>query len=152
MSEQLFADSVVSGFDGEGCDRPAKTGLARFLPDSTTWVTLVSVISFAILTTGCVSTAGIDAKSVPTPIEAQWWKAFADPQLDALVDRALAASPSPDLARDRIERAAAQTVVFDAGRRDAVLPPPDEAPPRPGAHNQPALAAAGPGAAVAAPR
>lgn len=36
---------------------------------------------------------------------AQWWKSLGDPQLDALIDQALRASPSIRLARARVERA-----------------------------------------------
>jgi NodT family efflux transporter outer membrane factor (OMF) lipoprotein len=36
---------------------------------------------------------------------AQWWKAFGDPQLDALIDRALADSPSMDIAGARVRLA-----------------------------------------------
>ena len=69
MSEQPFGDSMVSSFGpgsgAETCDCPVKSGLARFLPDSMTLVTLASVISFAILVTGCVNTAGIVPKAEP---------------------------------------------------------------------------------------
>ena len=98
MSEQTFGDDRVSDFGpgsgAETCDRQPKTGLARFLPDSTTLVTLASVISFAILVTGCVGTAGIvpkagplaaaavgiDARSAPVALDAQWWRSFGDVQ------------------------------------------------------------------------
>ncbi|MFD0666487.1 efflux transporter outer membrane subunit [Ramlibacter sp. MAHUQ-53] len=57
------------------------------------------------------------AASVPA-IEAQWWRAFGDPQLDALVDQALAGHPSLRVARSRLARAQAVTGVADA----ALLP------------------------------
>lgn len=36
-----------------------------------------------------------------------WWRAFADPQLDALIERALADAPSMQLARARLRQAVA---------------------------------------------
>jgi NodT family efflux transporter outer membrane factor (OMF) lipoprotein len=47
---------------------------------------------------------GAAATTAPT-IAAQWWKAFGDPQLDQLVDQALANSPSLRVAQARLERA-----------------------------------------------
>jgi len=43
-----------------------------------------------------------------------WWKAYGDAQLDALVDEALAGSPSIAVARARLERARAQAQVSGA--------------------------------------
>ncbi|MGA0612633.1 efflux transporter outer membrane subunit [Caldimonas sp. KR1-144] len=45
---------------------------------------------------------------------ADWWKAWRDPQLDALVERALADSPSLRLAQSRLARAAASREGVDA--------------------------------------
>jgi len=45
---------------------------------------------------------------------AQWWHRFADPQLDGLIDRALAQAPSLAVARARIEAAQAQARLVDA--------------------------------------
>ena len=44
-----------------------------------------------------------------------WWRSYGDPQLDALVDEALAGSPSLEIAQARLRAAQAQTVVA-AGR------------------------------------
>lgn len=52
--------------------------------------------------------AGLQA-SRSQELKADWWTAFNDPQLDALVARALAESPSLVAARARIARAAAAT-------------------------------------------
>jgi NodT family efflux transporter outer membrane factor (OMF) lipoprotein len=50
--------------------------------------------------------------AAPTPaIQDAWWKAFGDPQLDALVDRALAGSPSLAVAISRMHEAQAQLSV-----------------------------------------
>ncbi|HVP09548.1 MAG TPA: efflux transporter outer membrane subunit [Burkholderiales bacterium] len=46
----------------------------------------------------------------------QWWKALGDPQLDRLVDEALAASPSMRLARARVSRALALAEAAGAPR------------------------------------
>ena len=52
--------------------------------------------------------AGLNA-SRSQELKADWWTAFNDPQLDALITRALAESPSLAAARARIARAAAAT-------------------------------------------
>lgn len=43
-----------------------------------------------------------------TPIERDWWRAFGDPQLDALVDRALVNNPDLGVAAARVREARAQ--------------------------------------------
>lgn len=50
----------------------------------------------------------------------QWWKALGDPQLDRLVDEALAASPSIRLARARVSRALALAEAAGAPRTPQV--------------------------------
>ncbi|SEL06844.1 efflux transporter, outer membrane factor (OMF) lipoprotein, NodT family [Roseateles sp. YR242] len=50
-------------------------------------------------------------------VDQQWWKSFGDAQLDALVDQAMAQSPSLALARARIARAAAMTENAQANER-----------------------------------
>ncbi|HSM95029.1 MAG TPA: efflux transporter outer membrane subunit [Rhizomicrobium sp.] len=53
--------------------------------------------------------------AAPTPaIGDAWWKAFGDPQLDALVDRALAGSPTLQIALARMREAQAQLSVSRA--------------------------------------
>jgi NodT family efflux transporter outer membrane factor (OMF) lipoprotein len=47
---------------------------------------------------------------------ADWWKGFADPQLDALVDEALAGSPSLRSARARVDKAMALALAAGAAR------------------------------------
>jgi len=56
------------------------------------------------------------APGVPA-VDAQWWKAFGDPQLDALVAQALADSPSLRIAQARLARANAVTEVANAATR-----------------------------------
>jgi NodT family efflux transporter outer membrane factor (OMF) lipoprotein len=62
------------------------------------------------------------ARSFEAPAAAwpadQWWKAYDDPQLNALVDEALAGSPSLAIARARVIKARAQA----AGAKAADLP------------------------------
>ena len=50
--------------------------------------------------------AGVDAGTRVPDINSRWWSAFNDPQLDSLIDAALAQSPSIDAARARLESAA----------------------------------------------
>ena len=53
--------------------------------------------------------------AAPTPaISDAWWKAFGDPQLDALVDQALAGSPTLQIALARMREAQAQLSVSRA--------------------------------------
>lgn len=103
----------------------------------------VSTLTLVVLTAllaGCASSNGLqtqaqrrDASSMGinrtlagsplTPAvwpHAQWWKAFADPQLDALIDEALAASPSLTAADARARKAQAQAGIADAARQPSV--------------------------------
>jgi NodT family efflux transporter outer membrane factor (OMF) lipoprotein len=110
--------------------------------------------------TGCASMAGLRTQSQPTdalqlkmarslegvksdasawPSE-DWWRAYSDPQLDALMAEALGGSPSLRLARSRLDRAVAVAEAagaplapqlsgsVDATRqrfsRNALIPPP----------------------------
>lgn len=50
----------------------------------------------------------------------RWWSAFGDPQLDALVDEALANSPTLAIADARVRKAQAQAGVADAARLPSV--------------------------------
>ena len=49
--------------------------------------------------------------------DAHWWAALGDPQLDALIDEALAASPAIDAADARTRKALAQAGLADAMRK-----------------------------------
>jgi NodT family efflux transporter outer membrane factor (OMF) lipoprotein len=88
----------------------------------------------AMLLAACASTGGLAPKSAqldPASLEAgktlanaavssaqwpaaDWWKRFGDPQLDALVDEALAGNPSMGAARARLDRASAFAVAAGA--------------------------------------
>lgn len=84
--------------------------------------TVVALASAAVLVlTGCASSAGIESHAQPvTPaqaglaeaapgaaVSADWWKAFGDRRLDALVEQALAGNPGLKLAQARVARAEA---------------------------------------------
>jgi NodT family efflux transporter outer membrane factor (OMF) lipoprotein len=83
----------------------------------------VAIASTVVLTLGgCASSAGIASKAqpieaarvgiepaaAPAPVvEADWWRAFGDAQLDTIVARALADAPGLKVAQARLERAQA---------------------------------------------
>lgn len=86
--------------------------------------TLVASFLAALAIAGCAALPGSQASrppiaelampAMPTPDAAidawpaeDWWKAYADPQLDALIERALADSPTLAVARARMAQAAA---------------------------------------------
>lgn len=60
------------------------------------------------------TTLGADAATASPAIAADWWHAFGDPALDALVQRALDGNPSLRVAQARIERAAANAGIASA--------------------------------------
>lgn len=47
--------------------------------------------------------------------DAQWWRRYDDPQLDALIERALAGSPTIAMARTRVAQAGSQADLLRAG-------------------------------------
>jgi NodT family efflux transporter outer membrane factor (OMF) lipoprotein len=88
---------------------------------------------FALSIAGCASERGITHRSTPVDAAAlqvekslgaqsasgewpalDWWKRFGDPQLDALIDEALAGSPTLRLARARLDQARAQAQIARA--------------------------------------
>lgn len=108
--------------DRTSCPRSLACTTLRSLPTLTTMV--VALASTLVVTlAGCASSAGI-APSAATPlapasvgieaaqpaapeIAGDWWHAFGDARLDALVERALADSPSLKVAQARLARAQA---------------------------------------------
>ena len=90
----------------------------------------------ALLLAGCASYSGLEPRSkavepqalkaestlAGAPVEAQawpaedWWKRLGDPQLDVLMDEALAASPGMRVARARVDQAGAAAQVAGAAR------------------------------------
>jgi NodT family efflux transporter outer membrane factor (OMF) lipoprotein len=90
----------------------------------------------AALLAGCASTQGLAPATTPADAgtlaasrslaggatsatfpELQWWRAFGDPQLDALVAEALADAPSLQAADARVHQAQAQAGLADAARK-----------------------------------
>ena len=117
------------------CSAAAAVGIA--VPS---WVVLALALALAcsaVLTlTGCASPAGIapgavmlapsqaglpaaatglPAQSVEPAVPADWWRAYGDPQLTALVERAVADSPGLRGAQARVERALAAAATVQAG-------------------------------------
>lgn len=94
----------------------------------------------ALLLAGCASSSGLVAEGVlrdPASLSTgaslhdaalsdaawpsdHWWSAFGDPQLDALVDEALAASPALEAADARARKAIAQAGIADAARKPSL--------------------------------
>lgn len=101
---------------------------------------LVSALCGALLLGGCAGNAGLvpqgqlrDAGALQasralagsplTPAawpSDQWWTRFGDPQLNALVEEALAGAPSIDAADARVRKATAQAGLADAVRHPSV--------------------------------
>ena len=95
----------------------------------------LSALALATVLAGCASTHGLKpetslqdanrfqaANSLDrTPVsdvawpKAQWWSAYGDPQLDALMQEALAGSPSIAVADARTRKAFAQAGLAEAG-------------------------------------
>ena len=98
---------------------------------------LATALATVLLATACASTGDIasqgvmrdagslqsDAALAGTRVSDaawpndRWWTAFGDPQLDALVDEALANAPSIDAADARTRKAIAQAGLADAARK-----------------------------------
>jgi len=93
----------------------------------------------AVVLAGCVSSRGIEPRSAVTAPAAlaadkslgaasatgewpalDWWQRLGDPQLDALVDEALAGSPNLRLAQARLDQARAQAQIAGAALRPEV--------------------------------
>ncbi len=90
-----------------------------------------ALVLAATLLGGCVATPSTTPREVPLPgdglglhgaaaptISDRWWTAFGDPQLDALVDRAIAGNPSLAAALARVRAAQAEL----AGSRALTYP------------------------------
>lgn len=69
-----------------------------------------------LLSAAAVGLQASSAAAWPADDDARWWSAYQDPQLDALIARALADSPSLAAARARIDRAGAGAAAAEAGR------------------------------------
>jgi len=67
----------------------------------------------ALASSQALQDAKLEAAAWPTD---QWWRSYGDPQLDALVEEALAGSPTLEIAPARLRAAQAQTVAARAAR------------------------------------
>ncbi|NUS61364.1 MAG: efflux transporter outer membrane subunit [Lysobacter sp.] len=93
-------------------------------------------MAIAVFVAGCASTHGLAPESQPRDADTtlatkqsfgatsdahfpqqDWWKAYGDPQLDALIDEALAGTPSLAAADARVRQAIAQAGIADAARK-----------------------------------
>jgi len=101
---------------------------------------LVAALSAALLVAGCASPHGLKPQATMTGADSlkasdslaagqldanawpakDWWKRFGDPQLDQLIDEALAGSPSLKVAVARAQQAAALADAADAARSPRV--------------------------------
>lgn len=106
---------------------PAPAGLAGAL--------LAGALLASTLLSGCASTHGLAPATAPADADAlaasrvlggdksaafpdvQWWRAFGDPQLDALVAEALSGAPTLQAADARVRQAQAQAGLADAARK-----------------------------------
>jgi NodT family efflux transporter outer membrane factor (OMF) lipoprotein len=106
--------------------RSETTAARRFAP-------LALVLALA----GCASTRGIEPQvhamdadalaasqtfggAARVPVSRDWWRAFGDPQLDALIDEAAQGQPSLAAADARVRQAIAQAGLADAARQPMV--------------------------------
>jgi NodT family efflux transporter outer membrane factor (OMF) lipoprotein len=98
---------------------------------------VVAVLVAALTLAGCASTHGLAPATTPRDADAlattrsfgatatsdaafptrDWWTAFGDPQLDALIAEALAGTPGLDAADARVRQAKAQAGLADAQRK-----------------------------------
>ena len=96
----------------------------------------LTALSAALLLAGCASTHGLaptghamdpDTLAASRTLggaatdaafpKQDWWTAFGDPQLDRLIDEALAGTPTLDVADARVRQAVAQAGLADAARK-----------------------------------
>jgi NodT family efflux transporter outer membrane factor (OMF) lipoprotein len=87
----------------------------------------------ALLLTGCATPGNVHPTAqtiapaavglngtAPTTVSDRWWQAFNDPQLNALIDRALADNPSLKAAAARVQKASAAAQAVGAADRPQV--------------------------------
>jgi NodT family efflux transporter outer membrane factor (OMF) lipoprotein len=77
------------------------------------WKPAAQIEPQALTTEHTLSAARIDPAAWPAD---GWWRAFGDPQLNALVDEALAASPSLAIAQARLRAAQGEAIAAGAAR------------------------------------
>ena len=99
----------------------------------------LSALAFAVFLAGCASTHGLAPASQPRDANAtlatkqsfnatsdaqfptqQWWTVLGDPQLDALIEEALAGTPSLAAADARVRQAVATAGIADSVRKPSL--------------------------------
>jgi NodT family efflux transporter outer membrane factor (OMF) lipoprotein len=90
----------------------AAAGLSACAPDLGPAASIKSPAAFE-------TAKSFEAPSAAWPAE-DWWKAYGDPQLDALVEEALQGSPDLKVAEARLRRAQSQLEMADSARRPTV--------------------------------
>ena len=116
----------------DDCGRPIEC-VKRRLP--TVAALVIAVASTIVLTlAGCASTEGISSQAAPLSatraglpesaavpaVAPEWWRAFGDPALTALIERTLTDSPTLKAAQARLARASANVGAADAARQPQV--------------------------------
>ena len=81
--------------------------------DRGNWKPAPQLKSDALASSQTLKDAKLEAAAWPAD---QWWRSYGDPQLDALVEEALAGSPTLEIAQARLRAAQAQTVAARAAR------------------------------------
>jgi NodT family efflux transporter outer membrane factor (OMF) lipoprotein len=100
---------------------------------------IAAALSAALLLAGCASTRGLAPSTHPMDADQlatqrslgnatsdaafptqDWWTSLGDPQLDRLIDEALAGTPTLELADARVRQAIAQAGLADAARQPTV--------------------------------
>ncbi|RNF85111.1 efflux transporter outer membrane subunit [Montanilutibacter psychrotolerans] len=102
--------------------------------------TVLAAIAVGLILAGCASTGGLAPEGQLLDVDGlasrhsldkasfsdadfppqAWWRTLGDPQLDALIDEALAGAPSLDAADARARQAVAQAGLADAARKPTV--------------------------------
>ena len=77
------------------------------------WKPLAQIAPQALTADRTLAEAQVDARAWPADA---WWRGYGDPQLDALVDEALAGSPSLQVAQARLRAAQGQAIAARAAR------------------------------------
>jgi NodT family efflux transporter outer membrane factor (OMF) lipoprotein len=109
---------------------PGRSARARAAARTITTIVIALTSTIVIALAGCADSSGIVATARPVeparvgvaaaitapPIAADWWLGFGDRELNGLVEKALAGSPSLRVAQARVARAAANAGVARAAQ------------------------------------
>ena len=114
--------------------------MIRLLPEPlVVRATAIALAASVLMLAGCADMAGIESHATlrnadslglsapvaaPTvaasAVDARWWLAFQDPQLDALVEQGLQGNPNLQVARARLQRAQAATAAAEAADKPQI--------------------------------